>query len=187
MRDRHCQWTVRPFVIGGRSSPPPMAWLRARRSLTVRLRRSCGDAFSVHVLAEGWHRPMPDEARRLRIRVGRLAWIREVLLKCGDCPVMYARTVVPEDSLRGRNREIRRLGDRPLGEVLFAGRGTRRSTPEVAHVGRDHWLLYRVRSAASEGVALPERLWSRRVVHRLRGKPLLLSEVFFPELINHDH
>lgn len=159
------------------------SWVLDTTSLTARLRARCGDGFSVRVVEEGWRRPSADEARRLGIHRHRLAWIREVVLLCHGQPQIFARSVIPARSLRGRNRALRVLGNRPLGELLFAGCGTRRSAMEIACIQPGDWLMDRVRGAVPEELNAGDGLWARRVVHYLRARPLLVAEVFLPGLM----
>lgn len=148
-------------------------------SLTAALRARCGNAFNVRVLGQGWRRPGLDEAWRLQLDRRRVAWIREVALCCGDTPLIAARTVIPAASLAGGNDGLRRLGSRPLGELLFQGGGTRRDPLEVARLRGEDWLADRMRRL---GLSSARDCWARRVVHYLNGRPLLVAELFLPEL-----
>ena len=155
-------------------------WVERTGSLTARMRRRCGPDFAVQVFSEGWRRPALDEAVRLDLDRRRVAWVREVALCCGSRPLIMARSVIPADSLRGSNRALRRLGTRPLGELLFAGAGTARDPLETARLERRHWLARRL---VPDAVSSSETLWARRTVHWLQGRPLLVAEVFLPELV----
>jgi len=179
LRNRFCQWRVRAAGLFRRIPAPMDGWVLGTPSLTARLRMRCGDAFSVRVLNENWASPSLDEACRLDIDRRRFAWIREVLLLCGDRPQIFARSVIPAASLRGGNRALQVLGNRPLGELLFTSPEASRSETEVALLHPDDWLARRVPTAASRA---SEAIWARRVVHHLRGRPLLVTEVFLPEL-----
>ncbi len=183
MREQFPAWWISPPGARQHPSAGTDSWLRHTDSLTGRLRQLCGDGFAVRVLAEGWRRPSLDEARRLRLRHRRLAWIREVALTCKGRPLVFARSVIPDRSLVGPNRSLRMLGTRPLGELLFAGAGTRRDALEVAELGAHHWLARRMQRLGVEGDV---RLWARRRVHWLNGRPLLVAEVFLPELVRQD-
>ena len=176
---RGCRWRVvdgRPGLPGTRIPPSVAGWLVRTRSLTARLRRGCPDGFAVHLQAQGWRRPALEEARRLGIDPRERAWIREVALCCHGQPLIRARTVLPRRSLGGANARLRRLGARPLGALLFRGRGVSPGPLEVARLRRRDWLVARL-GAATAGC------WARRVVHTLNGHPLLVTEIFLPEVI----
>jgi len=186
VRNRFCKWCIRPVSKARRAPAPLDSWVRRTPSLTARLRARCGSGFRVRVLDEGWRRPGLDEAQRLAIAPGHLAWVREVLLLCHGRPQIFARSVIPAASLTGRNRALRVLGNRPLGELLFAGRGTRRSANEVARLEAGDWLTRRL-THSLPGQAAADGIWARRVVHHLRGRPLLVAEVFIPGIADPDH
>jgi len=93
---------------------------------------------------------------------------------------VFARTVIPASSLRGRLRRLSMLGTRPLGALLFADPGMRRDAPEIAriHPGHDIFL-----QAVQHSRARPAAIWGRRSVFYLDNKPLLVSEIFLPEIL----
>lgn len=103
--------------------------------------------------------------------------MREVVLRCDERPWVFARTVIPLVSIRGRLRRFTRLGTRPLGAVLFAQRGLEREPFEIARVRPGHALHVRMRSAV--GVTSP--VWARRAVYRLDAGRLLVTEAYLPE------
>ena len=111
------------------------------------------------------------------MRRGGLAIIRQVQLLCDEQPRVYARTVIPMSSLRGRLRRLARLGAQPLGAMLFADRGMRRGVVELARI-RPGETLY------ADVVRDPQQahgeIWGRRSIFRLAHKPLLVSEIFLP-------
>jgi len=154
-------------------------WLLDPASLTRRLQQLCPGRFRVRVLAQGWGAPRLDEARALGIQAGRRAMIRQVQLLCDDRPWVYARTVIPATSLRGRLRRLAHLGTRPLGAMLFADPGMRRGIVELACIGRGETLY----ADATRGIRQrPAAIWGRRSVFRVLDKPLLVSEIFLPGL-----
>ena len=72
------------------------------------------------VLKQGWEIPQLDEALALAIPSGQLALVREVILYGNNQPWVYARSVLPHQALNGRLRFLRRLGNKPLGALLFS-------------------------------------------------------------------
>lgn len=163
-----------------RTLPAGLAdWLFDPGSLTRRLRGLCGDRFCVRVLYQGRTRPSRDEARVLRLRLDAWAWTREVQLLCDEQPWVFARTLIPARTLRGRGRRLTQLGTRPLGEVLFADPRVRRGPVEIARIAAGQRLHQR----AFAGFAEPSQaIWGRRSVFHLDGCPLLVCEFFLPDL-----
>lgn len=140
-------------------------------SLTTRLIRASGQRFAVHVLAQRWQRPLPDEARALGLPPAQHALVREVLLECAGIPWVYARSVLPAGTLVGELRHLRRFGARSLGALLFADPRIRREPFELA------WLAPGCRLLPAW---VDRPVWARRSAFRLRGHALLVQEVFLP-------
>ena len=139
-------------------------WLCSTDSLTRRLRRVCRHALRVEVLQHGLSRPRLEEAVQLGLPPGRVALVREVRLLDGREAVVEARSVIPLEVLQGSWRILARLGEQPLGEIIFTRPG----------LSRDRLELCR---------PLPGGSWGRRNHYRLCRRPLLVAEFFLPELV----
>jgi chorismate--pyruvate lyase len=155
-------------------------WLLDRSSLTLRLQRACAGSFRVEVVSQRMEPPLLSEARALHRPPHELALVRQVRLRCGGQPWVFARTVLPLPSLRGGLRQLALLGNRPLGAVLFADPTMHRSTIEVTRLGRGK-RLFALALAGADSEA--NEIWGRRSVFTLRGQPLLVSEFFLPPLV----
>ncbi len=155
-------------------------WLLAPGSLTRLLQLASGGNFQVCLLNQGWRAPLPDEARLLGIREKRFAVVRQVQLLCNGIPWVYARTVIPRATLVGRQRRFIRLGDRPLGAVLFADPSMQRDEVQIARL-EPEMKLHQLASADLVEMP-PETIWGRRSIFRLSGRPLLVSEFFLPAI-----
>lgn len=132
----------------------------------------------MQVLSQTRAVPRLDEAQVLGMQVREMAVIRQVLLLCGRQPWIYARTVIPVKSLRGKLQRLTHLGTRPLGGVLFADPGMQRGRVELAKILPGQAVF----SAATAHMSRqPAAIWGRRSVFRLSGKPLLVSEIFLPD------
>ena len=168
---KHCQRWYRRRQLLSRKPPEPVAfWLFTVDSLTAEMVRRYGGGFNVRLLSQHYGRMRADESRVMGVPSG-AALVREVLLRDGDRPLVYARTVIPVSTLRGPRRRYANLGNRPLGGMLFADRSMRRGEVEVCDAlpeASRRWL----------GVDGATRIWGRRSVFRVGGKPLLVSEYF---------
>jgi chorismate--pyruvate lyase len=153
------------------------SWLLDPASLTLRLQQLCAGQFQVRVLSQAWDRPCPDETRVLGMDGGGRAIVRQVELLCDQRPWIYARTVIPAASLRGRLQRLAHLGTRPLGAMLFADPGMQRGVVELARILPGQ-ALFDV--ALGHSRQRPREIWGRRSVFRLADRPLLVSEVFLP-------
>ena len=154
-------------------------WLLDRASLTRRLQQLCPGnppgGFRVQVLSQVRDRPRLDEAQVLGMQHGEMAIVRQVLLLCDGTPWVYARTVIPLTSLRGKLQRLAGLGSRPLGGVLFADPGMRRGSVELAEILPGQAVYA---AATAHMRQRPAAIWGRRSVFRIAGKPLLVSEIF---------
>lgn len=163
-----------------RDLPPRTAdWLLDSGSLTQRLRRASAGRFRVCVLRQGWARPDRDEARILGLRLDAWAWTREVRLLGDERPWVFARTLIPARTLNGRGRRLTYLGTRPLGQALFADPGVRRGPVEITRITAGQ-LLYQ--QAFAGLVEPPAAIWGRRSLFRIADRPLLVCEIFLPDL-----
>jgi len=155
------------------------AWLTDHGSLTARIAARC-PGVRVKVLFQGLRRPDRDERFLFADRGRSRVLVREVLLCCGDTPVVFAHTVLRPEDLDGPWRSVARLGTRPLGAALFADPRIRRFPLHQRKIGRHHELHRRVRVHVAD---TPESLWARRSLFRLHDSPILVTEVFLPEIL----
>jgi chorismate--pyruvate lyase len=134
----------------------------------------------VKVVFQGLRRPDRDERFVFEHRGRAHVHVREVLLYCRDTPVVFAHTVLDPRDLRGPWRRIGALGERPLGAALFADPRIARYPLRQRKIDRRHELHRRLR-AVVPGIAAS--LWSRRSLFRLYDSPILVTEVFLPEIL----
>ncbi|HEX7028542.1 MAG TPA: chorismate lyase [Gammaproteobacteria bacterium] len=153
-------------------------WLLEPGSLTQRLIQTCNSrSFWVKLLNENYRQVSLDEAYILGVRDGVRVKVREVLLQCDETPWVYARSLIPVTSLKGRLRRLKQQGNRSLGATLFADRTLRRGPLEIRCV---HAAGLPVE--ASAGTDKTDPVWGRRSIFYLQGMPLLVSEYFLPAL-----
>jgi len=166
--------------LGGALLPARVApWLRDEGSLTRALLQACDGCFRVEVQRQGWGGALNSERRLLGMAPGLTARLREVLLTCDGEPWVFARTLIPATSLRGRARRLAHLRDRPLGAVLFADPGTRRLAVEVARIAPRHALFA---AACAHLAQRPAEVWGRRTLFAYAGRTLLVNEIFLPSI-----
>jgi chorismate--pyruvate lyase len=154
-------------------------WLHDHGSLTQRIRQRC-DQFAVQPVRSGLARIAYDEASVLGIAAHRLAYSREVFLHADDQPVVFAHSACHADDLRGAWQAMQGLGNRSLGSLLFTHPLVARHPLHFAAL-RPHHPLYQ--SAVGATGSRPERLWARRSLFTLHGAPLLVTEVFLPQIL----
>lgn len=145
--------------LHGRNAPAEdVALLCAEGSMTQALAARFGQ-IQVRRTGEGWQCPGPDEARLLDRPCRGGAWYREIQLLAAGQVRLCARTVVPRDAWRLQGA-LKRLGDRPLMDLLFVGNRLRPGVVRARRrFGRD-----------------PQGRLTRVTLFTIHGEPLLLRE-----------
>ena len=156
-----------------------LPWLLDQSSLTERIITACPGCFRVRVVSQTRARVLRSEAEALNMRPGTHAIVRQVQLLCDEVPWVYARTIIPPATLNRRLRRLVRLGSRSLGATLFSDPSMERGEAEVTCLTAANELFHTVANGSS---SKPEKIWGRRSVFQLGGKPLLVCEFFLPEI-----
>lgn len=177
-------WRPKRQIVHTQLDADLATWLFDSSSLTERLVSACSGSFSVQVLNQGWAHAMLNESRSLKMRLSSRALVREVHLLCDDQPWVFARTVIPPHTLRGKQRRLAKLGKKPLGAVLFADKTMQRSEMEIARITPGQQLY----QLATHHLHQPEEvIWGRRSVFYLNKHPLMVSEIFLPQIGSPTH
>lgn len=155
---------------------PLLSWLQDPGSLTAALQRHSHGEFSVQVLAQYWGRANFSEAQALGIKPRARVLVREVILSGQGRPWVWARSILPRQSLTGRLRKLSKLSNQPLGGWLFKQPNLQRDPLSVScFAPGDTRLPNQVNS--------DEELWGRRSVFYVHQKPILVAEVFLTEFL----
>ena len=169
--DRDPRWL--PLRSFNRAELPDRAshWLLNEGSLTEQLVNASGGDFRVQRLRQGWQQPLLSEQSLLGLPNRQWALVREVILVCFDQPWVYARSIIPQTTLNGPLRHLRRLQSESLGSLIFRQAGLQRSPFELA-------LLPPMSPYIDASVRQADPAWARRSLFTIAGKPLSVSEVF---------
>jgi chorismate--pyruvate lyase len=167
--------------LRGSDSQPPAAlrpWLDETGSLTKRLRSVYGKNLAVKLLFHHWKPAFAEECRQLKVPHHRYQLIREVLLHIGDTPLVLARTVLPEHTIRIAHRNLSHLGTRPLGEVIFAYPDLELRQRYFSQAAPSCWS-----TAIQNQFQIEPAIWGRRTLYAIHHQPLLVSEFFLPAML----
>lgn len=167
----------RTFLPGIETGYAP--WLRTDGSLTLRIQQCC-ENFSVYNVHNHLATAIYDEAVLLGLPTQQKIYTREVFLLADGKPVVFAHSVIAAQHLCGAWHALRNLGNRPLGALLFAHPLVRRSALHF-HALKPNHPLYRRAAAALD--TPPQKLWARRSLFILRNAPLLVTEIFLPDIL----
>ena len=143
-------------------------WIADQSSLTQRLISLSQHQFKVRLINQGLQPMQVQECLALGDRIGAMASIREVELLCEGLPCVYARSVIPVRSLKGKQRRLACLGEQPLGAFLFADPFLKRNKVDVLPLDEQR------------------KAWGRRSLFNVGGYPLFVSEFFLPALIDYE-
>lgn len=159
------------------ATPAIAACLTEAGSLTERLMAS-GRRFGIHALYQGNNTAFSAETSLLAIAPQAMLYARHVVLLLDDIPVVVARSVC-RPACPQWSRLLDR-GSQSLGTTLFGGlpaleRGALQFSTQQAPDA-----LHKLASAYTAA----ETLVARRCLFTLHDAPLLVSEVFLPELEN---
>ena len=156
------------------------SWIFEAGSITQRLRNYYGPGVRVQVLKNDWHRPFISESHLLKSPHAKYSLIREVLLSVDNTPLVLARTIIPERTIKSAQHNLSHLGSRPLGEVIFSYPKLERLALEISHTSKQAW-----KAEIQKATHIQQDLWGRRTVYAIHHHPLLVSEFFLPEILNH--
>ena len=152
------------------------SWVFEQGSLTRRLRKTYGSSFAVEILFHRWKPAFLSECDLLKLPHQQFNLVREVLLHADGMPLILARTILPQQTIRIAKRNLSHLGTRPLGEVIFSYPKLERQELNTCCVENSLWT-----KALSEKVAIKEtQIWGRRTVYAIHKQKLLVSEFFMP-------
>lgn len=154
-------------------------WLNYPGSFMERLKQYHVNDAEIHVVREGWELPTMDESSALSKSSDVTMWIREVSIQSGETVWMYARTVIPKETLTGEESELQHLQTRSLGSILFKNPALHRSEFEFFCIKAGTKWHEKI---TQDLLHVPDILWARRSVFSIHEKSLLLIEIFFPEI-----
>lgn len=167
------------------STPAPLpaevaSWVSLETSMTARIADVAARPIDVEVLRQAQAPLRPDEAP-LFADPAAPALIREVCLSAAGQPLLVARTALTSTKLQ-THPTILKLGNKALGSLLFSGpRPCPFTLREFAWLTPGDPLFDLVASRHPAGAA---GYWGRRTLFWLFEEPLLVTEVFLPELLN---
>ena len=156
-------WLKSPIAEGNKFS-----WLTEEGSLTERLKKEFNDV-KVDIIYEGIALEKKSD------------YIREVLIKSHDEPMIFAKTQLKISDLEDAWISLKTLGQQSLANILFKDSDiSRRSL--LYRICKPEDILYthlKLLDYIDQDV-----LWVRQAEWERHGKSILLTEIFLPNLFN---
>lgn len=153
--------------------------MRDHGSLTRRIQQRC-TRFAVVPVRHGLARIAHDESSVLQLPARQHAYSREVYLHADGQAVVFAHSTCAAEHLSGAWQAMSGLGSRSLGSLLFTHPLVRRQPLQYLALRPHHPLYQRAATVLSTA---PTVLYARRSLFHLHGAPLLVTEVFLPDIL----
>ena len=160
------------------TDPLLVDWIASLGSLTVRI-KELGIAFNLEVLNQ-CQQDLSSQFKHVIDTQDSQALFREVLLKQGERPLVYAQTIMPESTLAGAGQSLSQLGNQSLGQVLFQSPQAIRGNIEFTEVKPGSELGQYIAMQLRQ--PMTQICYMRRSLFHLNHKPLLVCECFLPSL-----
>ncbi len=151
------------------------SWVYEKNSLTRRLKNTYGNDFAVEILFHRWKPAFLSECDLLNLPHQQFNLVREVLLHANGKPLILARTILPEKTIKIAKRNLSHLGTRPLGEVIFAYPKLERLDLNISYIPYSLWT-----EELTKQVNIEPYVWGRRTVYAIQKQKMLVSEFFMP-------
>lgn len=185
-RKPNLHWKPAKLLRRVTTNPALQQWLTLESSLTQKLKQTYPQ-LEVVILSETFESPLSSESQCLGLAIEEQAWIRCVVLQSAGKNLIYARTVIPAMHPQNPWYELQNLGNKPLGEVLFEDKSIQRTPFQFSKDKLSHWpnLGNLANHEHATDFKPPNAdAYARRSVFLKNQVPLLLTEVFLPELQN---
>ena len=111
-------------------------------------------------------------------------YLREVLIYADKLPIMYARTILPSNYLRGFWHKIKNLNNKPLADIVFERRMIIRSRFKFKKPSINDNFSKRIKMFDLKNTKI---LATRQSTFRNKNEKVLLTEVFFNNFKQFDY
>lgn len=175
-------WQNKETTLSGATEIAVHDFLFHEDSLTCFIKQRCSGDFSVELISESKQQALPDETQFLSIESEETTFIRRSRLKCGEQAVVYARTIMPQQTIEGENQWLTTLGTKPLGDVLFNDEKTYRADMRYAKIP----VNCELHNEATKDLDISFDLWGRQSLFYTAQQPLLITEIFLPAILECD-
>ena len=136
-----------------------LEWLNEEGSITAKI--SSDSKFKLKILSDDIGNAEDEEYLALNITSQKVR-IREVILYGDSEPLVYARSIIPNQTSSKGYPGLGSIGSKPLGDLLF----------------QSELFIKTHREFAQFQTPYKEVVWGRRTHYLVRGYPLSVMEVF---------
>jgi chorismate--pyruvate lyase len=164
-----------------------LALLTEQGSLTDLMERLMGQQPELECLMQGRGYVTQSESKALGIKPRHLGHVREITMGTNNEHWLFARTVIPMSTLKGRAKRLARMNGTPLGKVLFGQIKATRVEMSLGIVFAEDLILSENMDLSGFNIPDDFPLWQRRSIFELVSGPLLISETFLPDCPVYDN
>ncbi len=159
----------------------PLALLTEEGSLTELIGRLMGQTPVLKCLFQQKHHASQAENHLLNLSSGELAHIREVTMGSDRQNWMFARTVIPLETLTGEANQLSELGVIPIGQALFGQLKAKRIDMNLTQIQARDISIADKKGIEQFNIPNDFSLWHRCSVFEIATGPLLINEIFLPD------
>jgi len=159
----------------------PLALLTEEGSLTELIGCLMGQTPVLKCLFQEKHIANPLEKGLLKLSSGELAHVREISMGSDTQDWMFARTVIPLETLQGEAKQLSELGNVPIGQVLFGQLKAKRVDMNLTQVFAQDIAIADKKGIEQFDIPNDFSLWHRCSVFEIATGSLLINEIFLPD------
>lgn len=144
-------------------------------SLTDRFKQMMQVTPHLTLLNQGREMVSWRERQILSIKPRQMALVREIKMGYQQKNWLFARTIIPAQTLIGSARRLIHLKTKPMGKVLFGRHGAKRTQMEIFRTSQlpEKLSFLDIESEVS--------LWQRNSIFEFSSGPIMITEVFLPD------
>ncbi|GHA14073.1 hypothetical protein GCM10008090_24820 [Arenicella chitinivorans] len=165
---RHTRWRQDTAITQPSAPAALKSLLVDRGSLTAALVAISSGTFEVHVLRQFLATPYVHEQIKMRRPLALIAGVREVELHIFGEPVVFARSIMPLAVAKNGQGGLGKLGQTPLGHLLFKNGRIRVSKRQFAEIDIANHQYH-----------------ARRTPYDYQQTQILVSEFFLPKILSY--
>ncbi len=172
-------WTDEDLITTEIMPATQLRLLTHRGSLSAYLREVTAQKIAYQFLHADWSAAKTDECPLLHIKASEKVWLREIHWHYQGEMWVHGSTIIPSNTLPVTKEGLDTLGGQSIGDILFQDKNLVRSNFQIRILTSDHPDFINACQTLAEKPAL---LWARRSVFYFHKQPLLVNEVFFPDI-----
>lgn len=156
-------------------------WLTKPKIISTTM-QACCENLTLSLLSQQQAQVLPDEAEILELNSDEQALVRMIYLCGNSVPWSFGRVIVPQPTYKKYQQAFDNLGTKPIGvALLHYNPKVRRSKFEYTELNSGH-TLFQLAIQSHSFETQPINLWARRSLFFYNNLPLLINEVYLPNI-----